>query len=174
MDKYRFSGFRSLLAWRRFARSYQPGGLAEISRGGGLRACQTGTRSADLGVWVFGQIKSITRHLTMQRIWRFRQRADASKCGFWALPCARSDRLWHLLFTNGPCTDVWAESKPGCHRFQRHTLAIAYIAVGAYIHAHWFWGLHPKGEGLSYLLKLLAVLLFLGSFGYAIYKIAVT
>ena len=50
-------------------------------------------------------------------------------------------------------------------------LAIAYIAVGVFIHAHWFWGLHPKFEPLSYLLKVLAVLVFLGSFGYTIYKI---
>jgi hypothetical protein len=53
-------------------------------------------------------------------------------------------------------------------------LAIAYMAVGIFIHAHWFWGLRPKGESLSYLLKIFAVLLFLGSFGYAIYKILVT
>ena len=53
-------------------------------------------------------------------------------------------------------------------------LAIAYIAVGVFMHAHWFWGLHSKGESMSYLLKFLSVLLFLGSFGYAIYKIAVT
>ena len=50
-------------------------------------------------------------------------------------------------------------------------LAIAYIAVGVFIHAHWFWGLHPKLEPLSYLLKILAVLTFLGGFGYAIYQI---
>jgi len=50
-------------------------------------------------------------------------------------------------------------------------LAIAYIAVGVFIHAHWFWGLHPKLEPLSYLLKVLAVLVFLGGFGYTIYKI---
>ena len=51
-------------------------------------------------------------------------------------------------------------------------LAVAYISAGIFIHALWFWGLHAKGESMSYLLKLLSVLLFLGSFGYAIYKIA--
>ena len=51
-------------------------------------------------------------------------------------------------------------------------LAIAYIAVGVFIHAHWFWGLHPKLEPLSYLLKVLALMVFLGGFGYTIYKIS--
>ncbi len=50
-------------------------------------------------------------------------------------------------------------------------LAIAYIAVGVFIHAHWFLGLHSKLEPLSYLLKVLAVLVFLGGFGYTICKI---
>ena len=48
--------------------------------------------------------------------------------------------------------------------------AIAYIAVGIFIHAHWFWGLHPKFELVSYILKFLAVILFLASFGYGIYR----
>ena len=52
-------------------------------------------------------------------------------------------------------------------------LAIAYIAVGVFIHAHWFWGLHPKLEVLSPFLKILAVLVFLGGFGYTLYKIIV-
>lgn len=50
-------------------------------------------------------------------------------------------------------------------------LAITYIAVGIFIHAHWFWGLQPKLELVSYILKLLAVLLFLGSLGYTIYRV---
>ena len=50
-------------------------------------------------------------------------------------------------------------------------LAIAYIAVGVFIHVHWFWGLHPRLVPLSKLLKVLAVLVFLGGFGYTIYKI---
>jgi hypothetical protein len=52
-------------------------------------------------------------------------------------------------------------------------LAIAYMAVGVFIHAHWFWGLLPKLEAVSYLLKYAAVLVFIGSFGYAMYKIIV-
>jgi len=51
------------------------------------------------------------------------------------------------------------------------TLAIAYIAVGVFIHADWFWGLHPRLEPLSYLLKLLAVLVFLASSGYTIFMV---
>jgi len=50
-------------------------------------------------------------------------------------------------------------------------MAIAYIAVGVFIHAHWFWGLHPKLEVLSPILKGLAVLVFLGGLGYTAYKI---
>ena len=52
-------------------------------------------------------------------------------------------------------------------------LSIAYIAIGIFIHAHWFWGLQPKFEVVSYVLKFLAVLLFLGSFGYAIYRVVI-
>ena len=52
-------------------------------------------------------------------------------------------------------------------------LAIAYIAIGIFIHAHWFWGLLPRFEAVSYLLKMASVLAFLGSFGYTIYKIIV-
>jgi hypothetical protein len=52
-------------------------------------------------------------------------------------------------------------------------LAIAYISIGAFIHAHWFWGLLPRFEPLSYLLKLVSALAFLGSFGYTIYRIIV-
>jgi hypothetical protein len=50
-------------------------------------------------------------------------------------------------------------------------LAVAYIALGLFIHAHWFWGLHSRLEPFSYLFKVLALLVFLGSFGYTIYKI---
>lgn len=50
-------------------------------------------------------------------------------------------------------------------------LAIAYIAVGVFIHAHWFWGLSPKLGWLSPVLKVLATLAFLGSLGYACYRI---
>ena len=50
-------------------------------------------------------------------------------------------------------------------------MAIAYIAVGVFIHAHWFWGLHPKLEVLSPILKVLAVLVFLGGLGYTAYRI---
>jgi hypothetical protein len=49
-------------------------------------------------------------------------------------------------------------------------LAIAYIAVGAFIHFHWFWGLHRRLEPFSYLLKCLALVVFLGSFAYTIYR----
>ena len=50
-------------------------------------------------------------------------------------------------------------------------MSIAYIAVGVFIHAHWFWGLHPKLAPWSPILKILAVLVFLGGLGYTVYKI---
>ena len=50
-------------------------------------------------------------------------------------------------------------------------LAIAYIAVGIFIHAHWFWGLYDKPMWLSPVLKVLSTLVFLGSLGYVAYRI---
>lgn len=50
-------------------------------------------------------------------------------------------------------------------------MAIAYIAVGVFIHGHWFWGLHPKLAGLSPLPKVLGLLGFLGGLGYTGYRI---
>jgi len=44
-------------------------------------------------------------------------------------------------------------------------LGIAWVSVGAFIQFHWFWGLHPRLEPLSYVFKALAALVFLGSFG---------
>lgn len=53
-------------------------------------------------------------------------------------------------------------------------LAIAYIAVGIFMHAHWFWGLLPKFEIVSNILKFLTVLVLLGSLGYVFYKVIAT
>ena len=53
------------------------------------------------------------------------------------------------------------------------SLAIAYIAVGVFIHAHWFWGLHPRLLRFSPILKVLALLVFIGSFGYTMFRIFV-
>lgn len=50
-------------------------------------------------------------------------------------------------------------------------LAVAYIAVGLFIHAHWFWGLHPRLQRFSYFGKLLSLLVFVPTFGYAVYRI---
>lgn len=50
-------------------------------------------------------------------------------------------------------------------------LAIAYIAIGVFIHAHYFWGLHPKLQPYSNILKALAALVFIGSFFYTLFKI---
>jgi len=50
-------------------------------------------------------------------------------------------------------------------------LAIAYIAIGVFIHAHYFLGLHPKLLPFSNILKTLAALAFIGSFFYTLFKI---
>jgi hypothetical protein len=50
-------------------------------------------------------------------------------------------------------------------------MATAYISIGVFIHAHWFWGLHPRLEALSPILKVLATLVFLGGLGYTTYRI---
>ncbi len=50
-------------------------------------------------------------------------------------------------------------------------MAAAYIAVGVFIHAHWFWGLHSRLEPFSPILKVLAIATFLGGLGYVGYKI---
>ena len=50
-------------------------------------------------------------------------------------------------------------------------MAIAYLAVGLFIHAHWFWGLHPKLTMWSPVLKVPILVIFLGAFVYAAYSI---
>ena len=50
-------------------------------------------------------------------------------------------------------------------------LGIAYVALGVFIHFHWFWGLNQRLERFSHVFKLLAAATFLGSLGFAIYKI---
>lgn len=50
-------------------------------------------------------------------------------------------------------------------------LAIAYLAVGAFIHAHWFWGLHVRLEPWSPLLKIVSVGVFLGGLGFSVFKV---
>ncbi len=45
-------------------------------------------------------------------------------------------------------------------------LAIAYIALGAYLHFTWFWGRHPRLRPWSARLGHMAVLVFLGGLGF--------
>jgi hypothetical protein len=52
-------------------------------------------------------------------------------------------------------------------------LAIAYMTIGLFMHAHWFWGLHPRLFCFSPLLKVFALLMFIGSFGYTMFRILV-
>ena len=51
-------------------------------------------------------------------------------------------------------------------------LAVAYIGVGAFIHFHWFWGLHSRLLQFSQVFKTIAVVAFLGGIGYMFYKVA--
>ena len=50
-------------------------------------------------------------------------------------------------------------------------MAVAYIALGLFLHAHWFWGLNARLAPFSPLLKVLAILGFLGGLGFASYRI---
>jgi len=76
----------------------------------------------------------------------------------------------HSIFTErarfigrgGSCLDLEGSTALG--------LGIAYLAISAFIHFHYFWGLHPRLYGFSPILKFIAVLVFLGSFGYTIFR----
>jgi hypothetical protein len=57
------------------------------------------------------------------------------------------------------------------HGIAAVSLAVAYIAVGAFAHFHWFWGLHHRLQQFSDVGKLLSLVVFLPSFGYAIFQI---
>lgn len=48
-------------------------------------------------------------------------------------------------------------------------LAVSYIAVGAFVHFHYFWGLSDRLCRFSQTLKMLSLLVFLPSFFYSIY-----
>ena len=49
-------------------------------------------------------------------------------------------------------------------------LAIAYIAVGAFLHFKFFWGRHPRLRSRSSRLKQGALLIFLSGFVYAAFR----
>lgn len=49
------------------------------------------------------------------------------------------------------------------------SLAICYIAAGVFIHAHWFWGLHPKLQPYHLIPKTLALLAIVGGIFYVVY-----
>jgi hypothetical protein len=49
-------------------------------------------------------------------------------------------------------------------------IATAFIAAGAFLHFHWFWGLHSRLLQWSPLLKVAAALVMLGALGFAIYR----
>ncbi|HEX5790632.1 MAG TPA: hypothetical protein VFY13_05740 [Luteolibacter sp.] len=50
-----------------------------------------------------------------------------------------------------------------------HWLAVSVIAVGAFIHFHYFWGLSDRLWSYSMTLKVLAFIAFLASFLYALF-----
>ena len=50
-------------------------------------------------------------------------------------------------------------------------LAIAYIALGVLGHVHWFWGSYPRLSLPCAVLKVVVLLLFLGTLGFAICRI---
>ena len=52
-------------------------------------------------------------------------------------------------------------------------LAVAYIAVGAFLHFHYFWGLSERLSNFSQFAKIISLLVFLPSFLYSLYRIFV-
>jgi hypothetical protein len=50
-------------------------------------------------------------------------------------------------------------------------LTISYIALGVLAHVHWFWGSYPRLSFLCAVTKVAALLVFLGCWGFGIYKI---
>lgn len=50
-------------------------------------------------------------------------------------------------------------------------MAIAYIAVGVFLHAHWFWGLHLRLEPWSPILKIFSAVAFPGGLGFTAFKV---
>jgi hypothetical protein len=50
-------------------------------------------------------------------------------------------------------------------------LAVSYIALGAFVHFHYFWGLSARLCYYSQSLKVVAILAFLSAFFYALYLI---
>ena len=54
--------------------------------------------------------------------------------------------------------------------FTAFWMSVAYIAVGAFLHFHFFWGLSQRLWRFSEGAKILAMLVFLPSFIYAIYR----
>jgi hypothetical protein len=52
-------------------------------------------------------------------------------------------------------------------------LAIAYIALGVFVHVHLFWEAFPRLSSLCAVVKVAAVLLFAGGVGLGIYRILV-
>jgi len=54
---------------------------------------------------------------------------------------------------------------------EAQALAMAYIALGAFGHFHWFWGLHPRLYHYSQPLKKLALVVFLVPFLWVIWQV---
>jgi hypothetical protein len=49
-------------------------------------------------------------------------------------------------------------------------LAVAYVAAGAFLHFHYFWGLSERLWPFSQITKILSLLVFLPSLFYALYR----
>jgi hypothetical protein len=87
--------------------------------------------------------------------------------GIAAIPVGYGIRCWmtgHAMFIGrGSNLDLTGPAATA--------MAIAYMAVGVFIHGHWFWGLHPRLERFCSIPKVLAALTFIGSFGYTLHRI---
>jgi hypothetical protein len=48
--------------------------------------------------------------------------------------------------------------------------AVPYVAAGAFLHFHYFWGLNERLRRFSHITKILSLLVFLPSLFYALYR----
>lgn len=67
---------------------------------------------------------------------------------------------------NGQMTLIGKHANLELHGTAATALAISMIAVGVFIHFHWFWGIHQKLFPFSAIGKILSATVFIGSFGY--------
>lgn len=85
-----------------------------------------------------------------------------------------------IIITYGVvCLKTGSTTLPGrrtsieLHGTEGITLACAYLALGAFLHFHYFWGLHERLHPFSEALKVISLLAFLSCFVFTLYHMLV-